>query len=121
MNLVLIPGVKLDGHRGTWAGCINENKNETKRMLNVLDDEISDILEKLDVNLTTLELRCSYCKKFDNFEKERELRLLAKEKIIKIERLKEKAENNRDVLLDHLLDDESKIAKLLTDLKYEET
>ena len=89
-------------------------------MLNVLDYEISDILEKLDVNLTTLELRCSYCKKSGNFEKERELRLLAKEKINKIERLKEKAENNRDVLLDHFLDDESKIAKLLTDLKYEE-
>ena len=67
-------------------------------MLNVLDYEISDILEKLDVNLTTLELRCSYCKKSDNFEKERELRLLAKEKINKIERLREKAENNRDVL-----------------------
>ena len=31
---------------------INEIKNETKRELNLLDDEISDILEKLDINLT---------------------------------------------------------------------
>ena len=22
LNLVLIPGAKLDGHRGTWTGCI---------------------------------------------------------------------------------------------------
>ena len=29
--------------------------NETKRKLNVLDDEIRDTLEKLDVNLTTVE------------------------------------------------------------------
>ena len=33
---------------------INEIKNETKRKLNMLDDEINDILEKLDVNLTTI-------------------------------------------------------------------
>ena len=32
---------------------INEIKNETKRKLNILDDEISDILETLDVNVTT--------------------------------------------------------------------
>ena len=40
---------------------INEIKNETKRKLNMLDDEIYDILEKLDVNLTTLKLRCIFC------------------------------------------------------------
>ena len=34
---------------------INEIKNETKRKLNVLDDEIRDTLEKLDVNLMTVE------------------------------------------------------------------
>ena len=50
---------------------INELKNETKRKLKMLDDEISDTLEKLDVNLTTLELRNSFCKKPYNFEKER--------------------------------------------------
>ena len=42
---------------------INEIKNKTKRKLNMLDDEINDILEKLDVNLATLELRCIFCKK----------------------------------------------------------
>ena len=40
---------------------INEIKNKTKRKLNMLDDEINDILEKLDENLTTLELRCIFC------------------------------------------------------------
>ena len=40
---------------------INEKKKETKRKLNMLDDEISDILEKLDVNVTTLKLRCRFC------------------------------------------------------------
>ena len=43
----------------------------------------------------------------------------AKEKINYIERLKEEAENDVDELLDHLLDDEDKISKLWTDLKYE--
>ena len=32
---------------------INEIKNETKKKLNIIDDEISDILETLDVNVTT--------------------------------------------------------------------
>ena len=38
---------------------------------------------------------------------------------MKIERLKEEVENNKDDLLDHLLDNEDKFFKLLTDLKYE--
>ena len=59
---------------------INEIKNETKRELNMLDNEISNILEKLDVNTTTLELRCALWEKLHDFEKERELRLLAKKK-----------------------------------------
>ena len=71
---------------------INEMKNETKRKLNMLDDEINNILEKLDVNLTTLKLRCIFCGKPYDFKKERELRLSAKEKINKIEGLKEKVE-----------------------------
>ena len=58
---------------------INEIKNQTKRKLNVLDDEISDVLEKLDVNAAILELRCIFCEKLHDFEEERELRLLAKE------------------------------------------
>ena len=98
---------------------INEIKNETKRKLNMLDDEINDILEKLDVNLTTLELRCIFCEKPYDFKKERELRLSAKEKINKIEELKEKVENKEDELMDFLLDGETKVSKLLTDLEYE--
>ena len=47
------------------------------------------------------------------------LKKKAKEKINYIERLKEEAENDMDELLDHLLDDEDKISKLWTDLKYE--
>ena len=35
----------------------------------MLNDEISGILEKLDLNLTALELRCSFCKKPHDFEK----------------------------------------------------
>ena len=37
---------------------INEIKNEIKRKFNMLDVEISDILENLDVNATVLKLRC---------------------------------------------------------------
>ena len=62
----------------------------------MLDDEINDILEKLDVNLTTLELRCIFCEKPHDFEKERELGLSAKEKNNKIEGLKEEVENKED-------------------------
>ena len=59
---------------------INEIKNERKRKLNMLYDEINDILEKLDLGLTTLELRCRFGEKSHDFEKEGELRLSAKEK-----------------------------------------
>ena len=59
---------------------INEIKNEIKRKINMLDDEISIILEKLHVNLTTLKLRCKFCKKPYDFKKERELTLSAEEK-----------------------------------------
>ena len=58
----------------------NGMKNETKRNLNIPDDEKSDILEKLYVNLTTLKLRCINLGKPNNFEKERKLRLSTKEK-----------------------------------------
>ena len=53
-------------------------------------------------------------------KKRRELRLLAKEKINKVEGLKEEVENNEDELLDHLSDGETKVSKLLNDLKFEE-
>ena len=42
-------------------------KNETKRKFNRLHDEINDILEKLDENLTTLKLRCIFCGKLCDF------------------------------------------------------
>ena len=51
--------------------------------------------------------------------KKRELRLSAKAKINEIEGLKEEVENNEDELLDYLLDGETKVSKLLTDLEYE--
>ena len=85
----------------------------------MLDDEINDILEKLDVGLTTLELRCKFCGKMYDFEKERQLRLLAKELINETKKLKEGAEHNKNKLLSQLLDGETKIFKSLTDLEYE--
>ena len=42
---------------------INEIKNEPERELSMLNDEMSNILEKVDLNLTTLELRCRFCEK----------------------------------------------------------
>ena len=62
---------------------------------------------------------CRFCEKSHDFEKERELRLSAKERINDIKRLKEKAENNEDKSLNQLLDGENTFSKLLTDLEYE--
>ena len=76
---------------------INEIKNEAKRKLNMLDNE-------LDVNVTTLKVRCRFCEK----EKRKERK-----------RLKEEVKNNKDDVLDLLLDSETKISKLLSDLEYE--
>ena len=73
----------------------------------------------LYVNLTTLEVKCIFCEKPYDFKKERELRLLAKEKIKKKEGLKEEVENNEDELLNCLLDGETKVSKLLNHLEYE--
>ena len=42
---------------------INEIKNEPERELSMLNDEMSNILEKVDVTLATLELRCRFCEK----------------------------------------------------------
>ena len=46
---------------------IDETKNKTKRELSMLDDEISDILEKLDVNVKSLKLRCRFYEKPHDF------------------------------------------------------
>ena len=97
---------------------MNEIKNETKRKLNMLDDEINHILEKLDVDLTTLILTSNFFEKlyeYDSIKKERKLRILAKEKVNKVERLKEEVKNDED----ELLDGETKILKLLIDSKFE--
>ena len=98
---------------------INEIKNEAKRKLNMLDNDINDTLEKVDVNVTTLKVRCRFCEKLHNFEEERELKLSAKEKRKERKRLKEEVKNNKDDVLDLLLVCKTKISKLLTDLEYE--
>ena len=41
-----------------------------------------------------------------------------KERINEIKKMKEESKNNKDKLLNHLLDGEIKILKLLTDLEY---
>ena len=48
---------------------INKGRHDTKRKLNMLDDEISNISENLNVDLITLILKCET---FKNFERERE-------------------------------------------------
>ena len=62
---------------------INEIKNKRKIKLNMLDDKINDIFEKMDVDLTTLITKWNFFVKpyeYDSIEKERELRILAKER-----------------------------------------
>ena len=96
---------------------INEIKNETKRKLNMLDGEINNILGKFNVDLAILRLKCELFEKpceYNSIKKERKLRILAKERINEIKRLKEEVKNNED----KLLDDEIKIIKLSTDLRY---
>ena len=73
---------------------INEIKNETKRKLNMLDDEINNILETLDVDLTTLITKCKFFEKpyeYNSIKKERKLKILAKERINEIKRFKKEA------------------------------
>ena len=88
---------------------INEIKNETKRKLNMLDDEINNILGKLYVDLSILRLKCEFFEKTcycNSIKKKKKLRILAK---------KEEMKNNED----KLLAGETKIFELLTDLEYE--
>ena len=85
----------------------------------MLDDEINDILEKLGIDLKTLITKCELFEKpyeYDCIEKEKELRILAIERVNEIKRLKEEAENNKDELWDHLLEEKNKFSKPLTDL-----
>ena len=49
----------------------------------MLDNEINNISEKLDVDLTTQRLKCKFFERayeYDSIEKERELRKLAKKR-----------------------------------------
>ena len=67
----------------------------------MLDGEINDILEKLGIDLKTLITKRELFEKpyeYDCIEKEKELRILAIERINEIKRLKEEAENNKDEL-----------------------
>ena len=62
---------------------INEIKNETKRKLNMLDDEINNILGKLYVDLSILRLKCEFIEKTcdcNSIKKKRKLRILAKKR-----------------------------------------
>ena len=86
---------------------INEIKNETKRKLNMLDDEINNRLGKFYVDLATLRIKCEF------FQKPYEA--VPWKRTSKTERLKEEVKNNEDKLLDR----EIKIFRLLTDLEYE--
>ena len=57
---------------------MNEAKYETKRKLNMLDDEVNDILDRLDVDITNFITKCKFCEKpydFECVEKERELKI----------------------------------------------
>ena len=76
------------------------------------------MLRKLYVDLAILRLKCEFFEKpyeCNSIKKERKLRILAKQRINETERLKEEVKNNED----KLLDGETKVFKLLTDLKYE--
>ena len=84
----------------------------------MLDDETNNILGKLNVDLATLGLKCEFFEKrieCNSIKMERNLRILTKKRINGIKRLKEEAKNKED----KLLDGETKIFKLLTDLGYE--
>ena len=83
---------------------INEIKNESKRKLIILDNEINKILEKLDVDLTTLRLKCKFFEKSyecNSNKKEKKLRILGKQKINEIKKFEKEAANNKDELLNH--------------------
>ena len=55
---------------------INEIKNETRRVWNMLDDEVSNILEKLDLNLINLKLQCKFCEKPYDFKERKRIKII---------------------------------------------
>ena len=94
---------------------INEIKRTTKIKLNLLNCHLNDILMYLEYELKYVSLRNIFFNRLNTYEAEIKLRLATKEKINEIERLKGEVRNNEV----ELLTVESKISKLLTDLKYE--
>ena len=72
---------------------INKTKIETKRKLKMLDDKINNILRNLYVDLAILRLNCEFLRiklyEYNSIKMERKLRILAKKRVNKIERLKE--------------------------------
>ena len=70
----------IERTRNKWN--IKWHKKKVK-YVNMLHEEINDILEKLDVDLTTLITKCKFFEKpyeYDSIEKERELRILEKKR-----------------------------------------
>ena len=80
-----------------------------------LNDEINDAVKNLEFELEHGTFKNRYFKKSNSCEDKIKLRFSAKEERNEIERLKEEVENNEDKLLNA----ETKISKLLTDLTYE--
>ena len=80
-----------------------------------LNDEINDAVKNLEFNLEHGTFKKRYFKKSNSCEDRTKLRLSAKEEINEVGRLKEEVGNNEDKLLNA----ETKISKLLTDLTYE--
>ena len=79
---------------------IKEVKNEANRMLKILDEETSNTLAiSKNKRYFRRRFRCRFLEKPHDFEKERELRLSAKEKRNAIKRLKEEVKNKEDKLL----------------------
>ena len=86
----------------------NGIKNQTRGKLNILDDEINHILEKLYADLT----KCIFFENPYDFEcvkGEREKRILANQRKREIARLKEEAEINKGEFLDDLTKEEKSI------------
>ena len=89
---------------------------EAKIQLNELQIEKNEALDNLKYELEYRSLKNRYLKRSNRYEDEIELRIEAKVRINEINRLKEEVRNNEDILLNS----ETEIDKLLTDLKYEE-
>ena len=95
------------------------NKNWNKKKVKYARWWNKLYLKKVRCRITNFRTKKKILWKATWLKKEIELRILAKEKINETERLTERAENNRDELLNYLLDGRKFFLKLLTDLEYE--